>query len=261
MKLLPVSLVRQVDVMASTKFGMHSLVLMENAGISSCNSICNFLDRSHTQVINGHDADETVDAVLQKESAEPCSPVSKIAIVLCGAGNNGGDGLVIARHLELRDWSVIVWMLGGVTKLSDDCQANFVIANAAGIPIRVFQNLEASNRELNRDLEQATVIIDAMLGTGAHGDPRSPFAEAIEAANQIKAVRVAVDVPTGLDAETGIVGKPTFQADLTCTFVAGKIGFQSPIAQKFLGQVDVCSIGVPKVLLDEIFCQVKSVDA
>ena len=180
--------------------------------------------------------------------------------MLCGSGNNGGDGLVIARHLELRDWRVIVWMLGGVTKLSEGCQANYVIAKAAGIPIRVFQNFETSYRELKTDFEQAAVIIDAMLGTGANGDPRSPFAEAIEAANHINAARVAVDIPTGLDAETGTVGKPTFKADLTCTFVAGKIGFQSPGAKKILGQVDVCSIGVPKVLLDDIFFQSQSVD-
>jgi NAD(P)H-hydrate epimerase len=91
-----------------------------------------------------------------------------------------------------------------------------------------------------------------MLGSGATGEPKYPLDQAITLANKSKAVRVAVDIPTGLDADLGCVSSCTFQADLTCTFVAPKLGFTKSEALKVLGQVNVCSIGIPQKLLDEV---------
>ena len=94
-------------------------------------------------------------------------------------------------------------------------------------------------------------IVDALLGTGATGDPRSPISVLIQAANTTRARRLAVDLPSGLDCDTGIPGTPTFRADHTCTFVAPKIGFANPAAKEYLGTVSVHDIGVPRKLLQE----------
>jgi NAD(P)H-hydrate epimerase len=250
---LSVAAIRQVDLIAVSTYGMDSLVLMENAGVSCCDSIGRFLNSNET--VTQEIVPKSRVKFDHSNHGISKAPDSgrKRAVVLCGAGNNGGDGLVIARHLELRGWEVVVWMLNGVENLSSDCSANYRIAQTAGITIRILEDFSRDAGELIHDIEAAALLIDAMLGTGARGNPRYPLGEVIQAANQSKAVRVAVDVPTGLDAESGTAGEPTFKADLTCTFVAQKTGFQSPVAREYLGQVDVCSIGVPKRLLEEVF--------
>lgn len=94
-------------------------------------------------------------------------------------------------------------------------------------------------------------IVDALLGTGTSGDPRPPLAGIIERLNACRAKKLAVDLPSGLDCDTGIPGTPTFRADHTCTFVAPKVGFANPAAKEYLGTVSVHDIGVPRKLLEE----------
>jgi NAD(P)H-hydrate epimerase len=102
--------------------------------------------------------------------------------------------------------------------------------------------------ELARD---AAWLIDAMLGTGAVGEPRPPFDAAIDWMNAQPARKLAVDVPSGLDCDTGQPATHTIRADQTCTFAAMKIGFTQPSAKPFTGTVDVCDIGVPPRLIAE----------
>ena len=94
-------------------------------------------------------------------------------------------------------------------------------------------------------------IVDALLGTGASGPPREPFATAIRAINSASALRLAVDLPSGLDCDTGEPGDPTVQAHHTCTFVAPKTGFGNPAAAPYLGHVHILDIGAPRCLLNE----------
>ena len=88
-------------------------------------------------------------------------------------------------------------------------------------------------------------IVDAMLGTGAVGEPREPYRTAIEWLNQHPAQKLAVDLPSGLDCDTGEPSIATVRADVTCTFHAPKVGFLQPMAQEFLGELHVVSIGIP----------------
>ena len=92
-------------------------------------------------------------------------------------------------------------------------------------------------------------IVDAMLGTGASGQPRPPVAKAIRAANRAAVRRLAVDIPTGLDCDTGEVFEPAFRADLTCTFIDSKTGYQSDSAADVLGVVTVVDIGAPSEIV------------
>ena len=106
--------------------------------------------------------------------------------------------------------------------------------------------------------DREVLVVDAMLGTGAKGDPRPPMDRWINAANAIRsgrsdsAVRVAIDVPSGLDADLGIANDPTFRADLTLTFVTSKVGFHQPSAGPFFGRVEVVDIGIPERVVRQV---------
>ena len=112
-----------------------------------------------------------------------------------------------------------------------------------------------SPNELDSHGRGADWIVDAMLGTGARGEPRPPIDAAIDWMNAQPARKLAVDVPSGLDCDTGEPAVHTIRADHTCTFAAMKIGFTQPAAKPFTGTVHVCDIGVPPRLIEELIQQ------
>ena len=224
---LSVEQIRRVDAIAVRDFGMCSLVLMENAGRGCADFI--------------HSRWRELGSIL----------------IVCGPGNNGGDGLVIARHLHAMGHAVLVWMIAERKKLSNDTEINLKILEKTRIPIRWFQAsadspLEHKEIELQTDVNKCTAVVDAMLGTGASGPPRTEMAFAIRILNQAPLVRIAIDIPTGLDAETGIASVPTFRANETLTFVANKPGFLNPSAVCCLGSVHILAIGVPPEVIDRV---------
>jgi NAD(P)H-hydrate epimerase len=210
--------VRRVDQIAIERYGMSGLVLMENAGRGAAEVL-------HRVAPNGR------------------------VVILCGKGNNAGDGYVIARHLQLVGRDVQLVSLADLTDLTEstdlagDAAANASIARAADIPITIFDGDR---------LPPGDVLVDCLLGTGAVGDPRGDFATAIDAANAATAIRVAIDIPSGLDCDTGQPSSPTFRADHTITFVATKIGFANESAKAYVGEVHEVGIGVPQKLLREL---------
>jgi NAD(P)H-hydrate epimerase len=214
---LSVALSRQVDRIAIDQFGMSGLVLMENAGRG------------------------VADRLL------PVASGSKPIVILCGTGNNGGDGLVVARHLLFTQLPVAIWMMGSIERLAPDALTNYQILQRAGVAVGLAEERFAL---LRKEIEDADIVIDAMLGTGARGAPRGVMADAILEANRADALRVAIDLPSGLDADTGLAHQPTFVADRTYTFVAAKTGFDHPQAQGYLGAVEVLPIGIPTQVLD-----------
>jgi len=227
-RVLNVAQIRMVDSIAVREFKMSSLVLMENAG------------RGCADLIHG----------LANPSDE--------MVVLCGPGNNGGDGLVIARHLHARGYRIRLWMVADREKLSPDATANLTIIEHTRIRPNWIGNGQ-STHEMEKtwslfrsDLGSSQMILDALLGTGATGTPRSLMAEAIRLCNQTSVYRIAIDIPTGLDAETGQSADPTFRADATLTLVAEKPGFAKPTAATFLGKIHVLSIGVPPEVFDRL---------
>jgi NAD(P)H-hydrate epimerase len=106
-------------------------------------------------------------------------------------------------------------------------------------------------------LRRSDIVIDALLGTGSKGAPREPMARWIEFANSLSATRVAIDLPSGLDADSGVVSEPTFRADLTLTMASQKIGFINRNARPWLGEIMVLPIGLPvKVIQDKILSHI-----
>jgi NAD(P)H-hydrate epimerase len=208
--------VREVDRRAIEEFGLCGLVLMENAGRGCADTLCR-------QGIFG--------------------PV----LVACGRGNNGGDGFVVARHLDLRGFAVRVALFCQPDSLRGDAAANFEILRRSDIHLDVLPSAE--DARLDQCLEDSDWVVDALLGTGARGEPRPPFDHVIHRLNAQPARRMAVDVPSGLDCDTGQPARVTFRADHTCTFVAAKSGFSAEAARPYLGEVHVLDIGVPRKLL------------
>ena len=180
-------------------------------------------------------------------------------VIACGRGNNAGDGFVIARHLDLRGHAVCVLLWADPDELSGDAAANYRILEKTDAPIEVFANPHDPGR-LARLLEgtaagppPAAWIVDALLGTGARGEPRPPLDTVIDQLNASPAARLAVDVPSGLDCDTGEPAGHTIRAAHTCTFVAPKIGLLAPAAVEFVGQLHVLDIGVPRQVLADLF--------
>ncbi len=220
---MSVEQVRRVDQIAVQQFHMHPLVLMENAGLGC------------TRWLTEH------------------FRIAPHVLILCGKGNNGGDGLVIARHLQLAGWSVQVLLLGPTSSLSADACANWNSLHAAGSDgLWVWEPSAPHSIPLESLFLQADVIIDAMLGTGAAGDPAWPLNDWIQRANSVSAYRVAIDIPTGLNAETGQLGTPTFKADSTLTFVALKPAFRFDSTRDHVGNIQVIPIGIPLGLVKQL---------
>lgn len=213
--------IREIDVLAIEHVGMPGVVLMENAG------------RGTAEFIYDRLLDPAADRVL----------------VLCGPGNNGGDGFVVARHLHNAGVKVDVVLAAPPDKCRDDAATNLKILERMGLPfIRAF---EPHGLETAREAaEEADVIVDALLGTGSSGAPRNTMAMLIELANAApRARRIAIDIPSGLDADRGEVHEPCFRADATVTMLAAKTGFATPAARAVVGRVVVVDIGVPRVLI------------
>lgn len=219
-KVLSTAATREIDRRAIEEFGMNSLVLMENAALNCMNSI------------------------RQRYPNRPRT------VVLCGSGNNGGDGIAIARHLRTHGWACNCFVLGGLEKLSADARANAQILARPGSGLQLLDShLFTAALPSIRD---AQLIVDAMLGTGASGNPRPPYAAWIEAANSSYAARIAIDIPTGVHADTGEVSQPYFRADATLTLVALKPAMIVPHANALFGDIEVLPIGIPEQLISEL---------
>lgn len=205
---------RTIDSRATTELGLPGVVLMENAG--------------------RHVAEWMLALGVAGE-----------VVVAAGAGNNGGDGYVIARQLRTRGCTVRILSVSEPTRLRGDARINADAWIRLGGPVEVFSS-ETSQEEWGRLFSRATWIVDALLGTGFSGPLRPHYAAAIAAINaRDSSARVmAVDLPSGLDAERGAVGNLIVRADYTATFVAKKPGFAS--ASACLGDVRVFDIGIPQ---------------
>ncbi len=204
---------RAFDRHAIDVLKIPGVVLMENAGLACTRTALSML------------------ATLRK---------SRVCI-LCGTGNNGGDGYVIARHLLNQGVHVQVFIFGNMAKVTED----------ALVHLTILQHLNAAVKTLPADhvtdpkwLSSSDLLIDALLGTGLKGELIGPYRQLIDTINHAGKPVLAVDIPSGLDCDTGRPLGAAIKADKTVSFVAVKVGFQNPEATQYTGQVTVASIGV-----------------
>jgi NAD(P)H-hydrate epimerase len=212
--------VRELDRQAIEVYGVPGVVLMENAG------------RGAAELLLALGVHERV-------------------IICCGKGNNGGDGFVMARHLDLHGRDVRVLLFGRPEELQSDAKVNYESIVKAELPITVHAATQLDIAALQSELATAEWVVDALVGTGLQGEVRAPFGQVIELINASRARVLAVDIPSGLDCDTGQPLGPTVRATHTATFVALKKGFLAPSAKEWTGKVHVVPIGSPRRLAEK----------
>jgi len=211
--------VREFDRRAIEELGIPGVVLMENAGRGAAEVLVRLGCRG---------------------------PV----VICCGKGNNGGDGFVIARHLDNRSISVRVLLFARPEDLTGDAAVNYQIIARSGLPIEIYAGESWDEKTLQAELAKAEWIVDALFGTGLTGPVKKPLDRVIAAINASQTHVLAVDIPSGLDCDTGQPLDPTVRAEHTVTFVAEKKGFAQSSAKEWIGQVHVVDIGAPRRLLE-----------
>ena len=184
---------------------------------------------------------ENAGAAATKRLVEKLGDVkSKNVLVFAGLGNNGGDGLVIARHLAGYGSSVTVFLLGQPDNIrSEECSWNWNLLEKMGS----VKLLTGGNFDLLNNLDKFDIIIDGILGTGILGEIREPQASAIMFINKSNAFKLSVDIPSGVDPDTGNRNLPHVYADMTVTFHRMKVGM--PKAKDMCGKIFVEKIGIP----------------
>lgn len=213
--------VREIDRRAIAQYHIPGVVLMENAAIAVAEVVYDVLDNN-------------------------CSGQ---VLILCGGGNNGGDGLAVARHLHNRGASVRIALTSDPSKYRNEAMVNWQIVQA--------MNLRTGPADPDQIRQtQALLIIDAIFGTGLAEPPREPFGQIVQAVQDSRLPVLSIDVPSGLDCDTGRPLGPCIRAARTITFVAEKAGFVQSAARPFLGRVTVGDIGCPRQLIDEVIVDI-----
>jgi NAD(P)H-hydrate epimerase len=213
--------VRELDRRAIEEYGVPGVVLMENAG------------RGMAELLNS-------------------LGITGLVVLCCGKGNNGGDGFVIARHLDNAGVRVRVLLFVDPSQLAGDAAVNHRIVTASRIPIEVFAGPTLDEERLRRELADADWIVDALFGSGLRGAVQPPFDRIIAAINATAAHIFAVDIPSGLDCDIGVPLGVAVRAHHTGTVAAMKKGFLQPSATVWLGQVHVIDMGAPRSLLERM---------
>ncbi|OEG00248.1 hypothetical protein BHF71_05525 [Vulcanibacillus modesticaldus] len=211
---------REIDRQTIEGIGIPDVVLMENAGAKVAQMLMERIGkRNQTKII-----------------------------VLAGHGNNGGDGFVVARHLNNSGFAVETWLIGSLTKCSEESLVNYRALINLGHKVKIWDiNMD---RELKDSISSADVIIDALLGTGIKGELREPFKNIIQFANRQDAYRVAVDIPTGVNSDTGQVVDIAFKAALTITFALPKLGQLLYPGVEYVGELLIVDISIPPKVVE-----------
>ena len=237
MKALTAAEMREVDRLTTVRFGISGSQLMEAAGQCVCDAVLRELDA---------------------EWGEGSRAEARVSI-LCGKGNNGGDGLVVARHLKLGGVDAKVYFFGDPAKLSGDTGENFQRWRGAGGAVKVVDK-ESGWDEIQPVVANSDVIIDALLGTGLRGPASAHFAKAISGVNDISrnatAARprliISVDMPSGLPSDGEPAEGPVLRAHRTVTFTAPKVGQLVSRDAPCTGALEVQQIGSPAQLVEEL---------
>ncbi|MGE5612073.1 MAG: NAD(P)H-hydrate epimerase [Bacillota bacterium] len=209
--------VREIDRRSIEDYHIPGIVLMENASRAVA---------------------DVAEAMLRQTNGH-------LAMVLCGGGNNGGDGLAAARHLHNRQFQVMIALCTDPTTYKGDALINWQIAQTMGLP-----HLAATPQTIEQT--PADLLIDAVFGTGLSRPPRPPFDSLVQAVTKKNRPVLAVDLPSGLDCDTGQPLGPCIRAEQTVTFVAEKLGFANPSSLPYTGPITVGDIGCPRELIEMV---------
>jgi NAD(P)H-hydrate epimerase len=214
--------VREVDRRAVEHYHVPGIVLMENAARNAADVVWKMVGRNPDTLID----------------------------IICGGGNNGGDGLAIARHLVNRGAMVAILLAVDPEQYSGDALINWRIAQALGL-----FTARGEDALIQAGMGVSDFIVDALFGTGLTQPPRPEAAEWIELINERNVPKLAVDLPSGLDCDTGLPLGACVRATKTVTFVARKAGFANPDSRQYTGDVIVADIGFDVSVVNDVLWQ------
>jgi len=222
MKLVTSEEMRRIDRKAIEEIGIPSIVLMENAGL------------------------KVADAIEKKYG-----PLKgKYVYIFAGSGNNGGDGMVVARHLFNQKVKAKIFLLAEKKNIKGDAATNLAITEKMGIPMREITS-PAFMESLEKELAKADIVVDALLGTGAKGAPRGLMKKVIDLINKHSKNTVAVDIPTGVDADRGEVRGEAIKAEYTVSLAYPKRGLYLYPGMDYAGEIEIADIGIPTGLEED----------
>ena len=212
---LSVEEARAIDINAEF-LGVPRKLLMENAGRSVAEAVAKRMDVENKKIV-----------------------------ILAGTGNKGGDGFVAARHLAIRGAKVTVVLLGSERQLTTkEARMNWKAIKNMDLSVQTLTVQDPSQLSELEDLViGADVVVDALIGTGLRGELREPVRSAVELMNKSKGLKVAIDVPTGLNPDTGEVARGVFKAHVTITMHRAKKGFMG--REEYIGELEIADIGIP----------------
>ena len=216
MKICTAKKMRAADREASEKYGIPGIVLMENAAVSCVKEVIGF----------------------------------DSFVILCGKGNNAGDGMAIARHLINADKKVKIYLLLG-RDFSGDALTNFEILKNMGAEL-----CDLSENTLKNDILHTDCVIDAIFGTGIHGEIDKNILDVFDTVNDNAGYVLSVDVPSGIEADSGRVLKNAIKADKTVTFAAYKRGLLLYPAADYTGDIKLSDISIPKEIFSDVLLEV-----
>ncbi len=213
---------RELDRKAIEEYKIPGIVLMENAGRNVAEEVLQMID----------------------------NPQKVKVAILCGKGNNGGDGFVVARHLHNHSISLNVFLVAKISDILKDGDAgtNLQILLNMKIPVKEIFDIPGVNSIL-KELYNYNILADALFGTGLSGDVREPFKTLIGGVNNLNKPIVSVDIPSGLDCNTGKILGVAIKAAKTVTFAIAKKGFYLNDGPSYTGKVIVSDISIPRELI------------
>ena len=205
------SLMKKTDAYATSKLGIPSIILMENAGLNSFNILKNKPFKTYT--------------------------------IVCGVGNNGGDGLVLAKHLFIAKKIIYLNIIGDLDKQTENFKENLSIIKNIGINYRHIKNSELDIEILKNQTERSDAVVDAIFGIGLTREVTGIFSQTIDTINQFSKYTISLDIPSGLEADNGTVLGNCVKANQTISFYKAKNALVNE--RYYCGEVDVVSIGIP----------------
>ncbi|TLD40066.1 MAG: NAD(P)HX epimerase / NAD(P)HX dehydratase [Candidatus Jettenia ecosi] len=213
---------RELDRKAIEEYKIPGIILMENAGRNVAEEVMKMID----------------------------NPEKVKVAILCGKGNNGGDGFVVARHLHNYHIPLKVFLLAKIADILKDGDAGTNLQILLRMRVPVQEMIDSADRDnAVKELDSYTILIDALFGTGLSGEVREPFKTFIRGINNLNKSMVSVDIPSGLDCNTGKVLGAAIKAVKTVTFAASKRGFYLGDGPGYTGEVVVTDISIPGELI------------
>lgn len=204
-------MMKKIEKHAIEKLGIPENILMENAGFAAFNILEKFPYKYYT--------------------------------IVCAPGNNGGDGLVLARHLFANGKFVYLNIVGDMQKQTENFKNNFEILKKMGLAHRIIKNEEVDLQILKGQIERSDVVVDAIFGIGLNKDVEGLFSKTIDTINELSKYTVSLDIPSGLEADNGMVLGNCIKANKTITFYKAKNALVNE--KQYSGDIEVVNIGIP----------------